>query len=180
MARSQSGINFPQDNPDLGAALLRAWTTSNQTTVFLTKNIPDDLWIEKVPGYPRKTIGMLCAHIHNARCMWITSIDKPVKLDQLVRSKTTRKEVTSALGQSNNAMLALLRNCLDNGGWLPVRPPWLNFPEDVLHLLTYMIAHEAHHRGQIVMAAHQLKKSLPADVVYGLWQWTKRLKETRS
>jgi uncharacterized damage-inducible protein DinB len=54
-----------------------------------------------------------------------------------------------------------------------------NLPLDVLHVLTYFIAHEGHHRGQIVLLARQLGHRLPADISSGLWQWTKRAPEAR-
>jgi uncharacterized damage-inducible protein DinB len=41
------------------------------------------------------------------------------------------------------------------------------------------VAHEAHHRGQIVLAARALGHRLPPEVVNGLWQWTTRSRETR-
>jgi len=40
--------------------------------------------------------------------------------------------------------------------------------------LSYFVAHEAHHRGQLCLVARQLGQRLPADVTAGLWQWTKR------
>lgn len=48
---------------------------------------------------------------------------------------------------------------------------WRNLSLDVGHVLTYFIAHEAHHRGQIVMVARQTGHRLPAATTAALWQW---------
>ncbi len=48
---------------------------------------------------------------------------------------------------------------------------WRNLSLDVGHVLTYFVAHEAHHRGQIVMVARQAGQRLPRPVIDGLWQW---------
>lgn len=38
-------------------------------------------------------------------------------------------------------------------------------------ILGYMIAHEAHHRGQICMLAHQLGSPLGPEVTSAMWNW---------
>ena len=48
---------------------------------------------------------------------------------------------------------------------------------DVAHLLTYFVAHEAHHRGQLVLSARALGQRLSPPIVNGLWQWTTRRRE---
>ena len=162
---------------DLAETLLEAWEVSNQVTIYLVKNIPADLWDKKIPGYSRKTIGMLAIHLQNARVQWIKSIVKEKMKETVARihpHRGTRKEVMIAMNKSNEAMLNLLGNCIDIGGQLPSQPPWLNFQNDVMHLLTYFVAHEAHHRGQIIMAARQLGHPLTRDIMGGLWQWNKR------
>ena len=65
------------------------------------------------------------------------------------------------------------------GGKIPASPAyvWRNLQLDVGHLLTYFVAHEGHHRGQIVLVARQTGSRLPAAVTAGLWQWTKRAVE---
>lgn len=47
--------------------------------------------------------------------------------------------------------------------------PWPAGPE----MLSYMLAHEAHHRGQVCMIAHQLGYRLPNKVTSSLWNWEK-------
>ncbi len=51
-------------------------------------------------------------------------------------------------------------------GWAK---PW---PVGV-EMLCYMVAHEAHHRGQVYMLAHQLGFPLPMEVMSGIWNWEK-------
>jgi uncharacterized damage-inducible protein DinB len=42
-------------------------------------------------------------------------------------------------------------------------------------MFAYMFSHEAHHRGQILMLAHQLGYRLPAP---NIWQWEKLWKQS--
>ena len=61
---------MPKDSPD-AQALIAAWRTSHRVTSYLIENLPPELWSQNVPGVPRRTVRMIAAHIHNARCMWI-------------------------------------------------------------------------------------------------------------
>jgi uncharacterized damage-inducible protein DinB len=40
-----------------------------------------------------------------------------------------------------------------------------------------MLSHEAHHRGQVCMLAHQLGFPLLNAAAYGIWTWEKLWKE---
>ena len=61
---------MPRD-PEDGKGLIAAWHTNHRVTVYLLENLPSELWSQSVPGSPRRTVRMIAAHIHNARCMWI-------------------------------------------------------------------------------------------------------------
>ena len=165
--------------------LLNAWRTNNRVTVFLVEHLPHELWGATVPEAPRRTVRMIAGHMHNARCIWIKTlgmehgIATPRPVD---RRKVGPAELMRALDRSSRGMIRLLTLGLDRGGMIPHSKSyiWRNLPLDVGHVLTYFVAHEGHHRGQIIMLARQLGFRLPVDVTGGLWQWSRRAKESRS
>ncbi|HUE81485.1 MAG TPA: DinB family protein [Pyrinomonadaceae bacterium] len=164
--------------------LLAAWRTNNRVNLFLIENLPAELWGAPVPGAPRRTVRMIAGHIHNARCMWIKTLGKEhgIVVPQSVdRHKVRPRELIPALDRSGRGITSLLKLGLDQGGTIPASASyvWRNLPLDVAHVLTYFVAHEGHHRGQIVMLARQLGYRLPAEITNGLWLWSRRAKETR-
>lgn len=169
---------------DLDETVIDAWRTNNRVTAYLVEHLPAALWRAAVPGAPRRTVCMIAGHLHNARCSWIKTLGQehgvavPASVD---RRTVTRRQLLTALGRSSGGITALLELGVAAGGHLPPskRYVWRNLPLDVPHVLTYFVAHEGHHRGQIVMLARQLGHRLPNDVASGLWHWTRRVQEAR-
>ena len=162
--------------------LVDAWKTNNRVTVFLVEHLPTEVWNAAVPGMPRRTVQMIAGHIHNARCMWIKTLGKEhgIKVPASVDRHNVRpKNLIKALGQSSRGISSLLKLGFENGGTIPSSAAyvWRNLPLDVGHVLTYFVAHEGHHRGQIVMIARQLNCRLPVEVAGGLWHFSRRSKE---
>jgi uncharacterized damage-inducible protein DinB len=169
---------------DLYTTLVAAWRTNSRVTAYLVEHIPAALWDAAIPGAPRRTVRMIAGHMHNARCMWLKTLGRehgiatPPSVD---RHKVSRAQLLSALERSSKGMEALLQLGIANGGHVPPSKSyvWRNLPLDVPHVLTYFVAHEGHHRGQIVMLARELGHRLPSDITNGLWMWTKRTQEAR-
>jgi uncharacterized damage-inducible protein DinB len=160
-------------------SLLAAWRTSNRVTVELIESLPPALWTLAVPGVPRRTIRDVAAHLHNTRCAWIRTLGEehgiaaPARVD---RRRVTRRQLAAALNRSSAGMEALFDLGLASDGRLPPSRGyvWRNLALDVGHVLTYFVAHDAHHRGQLVMAARQLGHRLPGATTAALWQWKAR------
>jgi uncharacterized damage-inducible protein DinB len=72
-------------------------------------------------------------------------------------------------------MASLIDFGCEQDGRIPPTPKyvWRNLPLDIGHVLAYFVAHEGHHRGQIVMLARMLGHRLPPDVTNGVWQWNR-------
>ena len=162
-----------------GQQLIDAWHTNHRVTMFLVENLPVELWPMNVPGLPRRTMRSIVAHLHNSRCAWIKSLGARhgVKVPARVNFRTVgRQELLRALERSSQGMIDLIRLGVERGGAVPPAH-WQNFPTDLTHFLNYFVAHEAHHRGQLVLLARQLGYRLPREVVDGLWQWKTRSRE---
>jgi uncharacterized damage-inducible protein DinB len=167
---------------DLRESIVTAWRTNSRVMLYFVENLPPELWAASVPGAPRRTIRMIAGHIHNARCMWINTLAAPhgqAVPPSVNRHRVGARQLLPALRRSGDGIAHLLQLGCDHGGTIPATRSyrWRNLPLDVGHVLGYFIAHEAHHRGQIVMAARALGHRLPSEVTAGLWQWSQRSAE---
>ena len=160
---------------EAGQSVIAAWRTNNRATIYLIERLPTAIWSSEVPGIPQRTVGMIAAHIHNSRCTWIKSLGARhgVPVPPLVDLRRVRpRELARALSHSSEGIIRLIELGVAQGGKVP-RAVWQNFPTDLEHFLSYFVAHEAHHRGQLLLVARQLGHRLPREVANGVWQWTK-------
>ncbi len=163
----------------LRETMLAAWRTNCAVTALLVERMPAELWAQPLPGDARRTIRSLAAHLHNARSRWIRTLgsEHGVPTPALVDlRRVTRRQLVSALRHSERGIATILTLGLDAGGVVPPsrRYVWRNLPLDVGHVLSYFVAHEAHHRGQLIMLARQMGGRLPRAVTDGVWQWSTR------
>jgi uncharacterized damage-inducible protein DinB len=159
--------------------LIAAWRTTNRATIYLVERLPAEIWSSSVPGISRLTVRMIAAHLHNSRCGWIKALGTRhgVVAPKLVDiRRVQQRELVRALSRSSDGIIKLIELGVARGGTVP-RAIWQNFPTDLEHFLSYFVAHEAHHRGQLCMVARQLGHRLPKEVAAGVWQWTKRARE---
>jgi uncharacterized damage-inducible protein DinB len=151
---------------------------------MLIDHLDSEAWRAKPPGGVR-TVAAIFTHMHNIRSKWIRLTAPHLKLPpQLDRSTCTPRQARTALAESAAVCGEMLAEALGDSAGGRIRKfrrdgwgsPW---PVGV-EMLCYMLSHEAHHRGQICMLAHQLGFPLPPNVTSGLWNWEKLWKHTRS
>jgi uncharacterized damage-inducible protein DinB len=155
----------------LPAALLAAFDTNDRINQYLLENLPAAAWRAELPDGKGRTIAAIVAHIHNVRVMWLKAAAKGSKIpEQLDRHSVTGAQAAKALHQSREALAAVLKNALESDGRVK------GFKPDAAGFFGYLVAHDAHHRGQICMLARQLGHPLPQKAMFGMWEWGTRSK----
>jgi uncharacterized damage-inducible protein DinB len=149
-------------------SLLNAFNTNNRINQYLIENLPSAAWNAKPPDGKGRTIAAIVAHMHNVRVMWLKAAKADEIPAQLNRATVTPAQAVSALEASRSALSAVMSRALESNGRVK------GFRPDVAGFLGYLIAHDAHHRGQITMLARQLGHPLPTKAMFGMWEWGSR------
>jgi uncharacterized damage-inducible protein DinB len=153
----------------LPQALLTSFDTNDRINHYMIENLPAEAWRAEPPEGKGRTIAAIVAHLHNVRVMWLKAAAKGSKIpEQLDRTSVTPAQATKALEQSRSALSAVLNTALDSDGRVK------GFHPDVAGFFGYLIAHDAHHRGQICMLARQVGHPLPQKAMFGMWEWGTR------
>jgi uncharacterized damage-inducible protein DinB len=144
-------------------ATLRAFAIHNRIHLYLLDNLAPEAWLLTPPGGKGRTLAAMAAHIHNVRLMWLKAA-KVTPLPDSLEKDASVSEVRSAVEASAAVLHEFLKIALESG-----RVP--NFKPDAWAFVSYLIAHEAHHRGQMTQLARQLGYPVSQKVNFGLWEW---------
>jgi uncharacterized damage-inducible protein DinB len=149
-------------------ALLDSFNTNNRINQYLIDNLPPAAWKAKPADGKGRTIAAIVAHMHNVRVMWLKASKAGEIPAQLDRATVTPGQAMRALESSRHALSVVISHALDSDGRVK------SFRPDVAGFLGYLIAHDAHHRGQITMLARQVGHPLPQKAMFGMWEWGSR------
>ena len=169
---------------DLATVLIETYSVNDAMNQHLLAHLDPRAWRAEPLG-PRgsgRTIAAIVAHLHNSRLVWIRNsaphLKCPAALDPY---QCTQRQAAAAHKKSAAQCLRMLTDALtggakrrvtkfSRGSWAPVWPAGGA-------MFAYMFSHEAHHRGQILMLAHQLGYRVPPNVWGRIWQWDRLWRE---
>jgi uncharacterized damage-inducible protein DinB len=166
----------------ISRAAIQTFVANDRINQILIEHLDSAAWRAQPPGKAR-TIVAIFTHLHNVRCKWIRLTAPHLKVpSRLNRAHCTPQQARAALSRSAARCAEMLAEALggDRGGSRIQkfhRDGWARPWPVGVEMLCYMLAHEAHHRGQVCMLAHQLGFPLPKQVGYGIWNWEKLWKE---
>ena len=161
--------------------LVESYVVNERMNQIVLEHLNPAAWRAKLPGSKGRPIAAIIAHVHNSRRKWLRlsapHLKLPVALD---RSKCTQKDARAALAQSGRSCSEMIADALcgrstrvkafRRDGW---SRPW---PAGAA-MVAYMVTHDAHHRGQVCMLAHQLGFPLPTRATYEMWSWERVWKQ---
>lgn len=167
-ARPVKPAKAPAAPFDPAAALLRTFATSDRINHYLLAHLPPAAWAAAPPGGKGRPVAAIVAHMHNVRVMWLKAIPGATVPAPLDRQAVTPAQAADALAASHAALADVLRAALAGDGRVK------GFRPDVVGFFGYLVAHDAHHRGQIAMLARQVGHPLPQSAMFGMWEWGSR------
>ncbi len=148
--------------------LIESWEINNRINLYLLDSLAEEHLLAVAASKGRNT-GEQFAHIHNVRLMWLKAaapalLEGQTKID---KGELSKEMLSKALCESSTAMSALLQQGFATGKVKGFKPHPAAF-------FAYILAHEAHHRGQIMLIVKQAGHRVNQQVQYGLWEWGSR------
>jgi len=164
--------------------LLETYAVNDAMNQLLLAHLDSRAWRAQPPAAKDRggrTIAAIFAHLHNSRLTWLRNsashLKYPARLDP---GRCSMKQAAAAHKKSAMQCLRMLTDALSaqperqvtkfSRGWLRKWPSGGT-------MFAYMFSHEAHHRGQILLLAHQLGYPLAVQAAAGIWDWDKLWKQ---
>jgi len=149
---------------------LETWDISARITLYMLNAVLPEALPSRLLGRGRN-VGEQFAHVHNVRLMWLraSAPDLAEPLAAIDKSKAIDKAgIAAALETSAGAIRTLAERAYAAGGKIK------GFKPHASAFIGYLIAHEAHHRGQIALTLLQAGFPLDKKILFGMWEWGTR------
>jgi len=148
--------------------MIETWEIHNRINLYLMDAIKEEQ-LTDIAASKGRNVGEQFAHIHNVRLMWLKVADPDLFTEQMKIEKDaiTKKILKDELSKSAIAISQLLKKGLEQG-------KIKNFKPHPFAFLGYLISHESHHRGQIMLTLKQAGHPVDKKIQFGLWEWGTR------
>ncbi len=149
-------MNFTTD-------LIDSWHLNNKATLYLLDHIKTE-WLSAKSFGKGRSVGEQFVHINNIRSFWIGKVGEKQDLKIDKKYAKDKEELSKTLNHSADIMADTLIDVFKDERVKGYKPHPIAF-------FSQMIAHESHHRGQIMMTITNNGFPINKSVNFGLWNW---------
>lgn len=147
--------------------LVEVFEQCGRVTEYLVTVVPRDIWHLPSPTGHGRTIAAVVTHVHGLRKM-IAKMGGATVGPSLDRKRVTPAEARRALQQINDTLTTMFRESLGRG---EARVKGIS--RRTVNIMQYLMQHDAHHRGQIMLRARDLGHAFVTIDTMKIWGWKK-------
>ncbi|MDA8017066.1 MAG: DinB family protein [Thermoanaerobaculia bacterium] len=156
------------EGPDLGEQLAEAWRTNNRINLLLLEEISDEGLACTLSKRGGRDVAGQFAHVHTNRVWQLEkrARDLAAGLAKFTaKDRPSRDELVAAFAASGEAVESFLRAVLAG------EPKRRGFKKGVFVTLSYLVAHESHHRGNVLLTLKTCGHAVDKAARYRVWDW---------
>lgn len=151
----------------LAREILATWKRHQQILLLLLQRTPEKHLGAAPTGAKGRDVARQFAHLNRTRLGWLhfhATGERPELPKSATGERPKKKELSAALRDSGKRVEELLARALRKEARIRL------FGKSPVRWMGYLIAHESHHRGQILLALKQSGFTFDEKVaVQGLW-----------
>jgi len=150
--------------------ILESWRAHNRMVIFMIENIPEDAMDVTLSKRGGRGVAGQLGHLHTVRVWHLEAHNRKLSrgLVKFTAKKVpTRGALIQAFVKSGEAIENHLRERIARAGEM------VSFKRNAVTALVYFVAHESHHRGNIILTMKQSGIRIPEALKWGIWDWNK-------
>jgi len=147
-------------------SLAETFLLNNRANLRLLDALTDEQ-LAYAPNPRARSIADQFAHLHNVRLMWLEVVAPAAKgLKKIEKGTAARAGLRTALEASAEVLAAAVAEAERAG---KIR----GYKRGPAAFCGYALAHEGHHRGQVILHLKYAKMAVDQAVGFGIWEWEK-------